>query len=63
MNQLYDIRICRIDSLNLPVEQLGTPYAFVAGQNKKAMLVFVPDKDIPDLSQQYYQIVKERFFH
>lgn len=48
--------------LNFPTVLENIPFLFIINSKLEAELVFIPEKTIPELSLQYYKIVKKRFF-
>lgn len=46
-----------------PVEQAGGPFLFVANSRQKALMPFIPNKEIPNLSADYYQFIVPLFQH
>ena len=62
MNQLSDINIYQVDSLNITIEDLGVPYVFIL-ENMRVQSIFIPDNEFPELSENYYDIILSRFFN
>lgn len=46
----------------LPLDQLNRSYFFVYNEENRASLVFIPDKDRPDRTLKYFQMVKAKYF-
>lgn len=49
--------------LNIPAEELGYPYYFVLHDDLTVSDVFVPDKSIPILSNNYLYMINKRYFN
>lgn len=48
--------------LGLPMENFNTPFMFILDKDIKAKQFFVPEKDMPELTDAYLRIIKKRFF-
>jgi hypothetical protein len=48
--------------LGLPMENFNTPFMFILDKDMKAKQFFVPEKDMPDLTNRYLTIIKSRYF-
>lgn len=53
-NHKLRIHIFNIDELNLPIEQANVPYFFRLDNFLSISKVFVPQKEIPDLTEIYF---------
>lgn len=62
MNQIEDINVYQVDSLNLDVEKLNVPYVFVLHNDMRTQFVFIPDKDFPELYIEYYNTIEDLFY-
>jgi hypothetical protein len=62
LNQLRDMKIYQVDSLNISIEEFNLPYVFVVDKNMSVQLLFIPDKELSDLDTEYYKIIKRKFF-
>jgi len=49
-------------NLNFPTVLKNIPFLFIINSKLEAELVFIPEKTIPELSYQYYEIIKKRYF-
>lgn len=48
-------------TLGLPVEQHDIPYMFLADSTFKAQFVFIPDENLPTLSEDYFRYIEQKF--
>ena len=48
-------------NLGLPPEHSNAPFVFITDSTLTARLVFVPAKEIPALSEEYYKVLRIRF--
>lgn len=60
--ELNDIPAYNIVKLNLPVEECGYPYCFTVDSSYRVSDVFVPDRNVPDLTSEYFRMVEKRYF-
>nr|WP_319398808.1 hypothetical protein [uncultured Carboxylicivirga sp.] len=63
--QTYEIQntnVYNTSSLNIPVEELNFPYYLVVDHNLRVLSVFVPDKASPNLTKEYLESIKTRYF-
>ena len=44
------------------MKKINVPYVFMSDSLLVAKHVFIPAKEIPELSTMYYQIIYERYF-
>ncbi len=49
--------------LSLPMENRNMPFLFVLDKDMMAKMVFIPDKGMPELTDEYLKIIKKRFFN
>lgn len=49
--------------LNLPVEASNVPFLFVLDNQLKVELLFVPVKEIPELTEEYFNSIKYRLWN
>lgn len=50
------------EDLGLPFEEYNTPFIFIIDRERITKMLFVPDKTIPDLTDFYLNMIKERYF-
>ena len=50
------------ECLSLPKVMKNIPLLFILDSNENTKLIFIPEKTIPELSLQYYEIVRKRYF-
>lgn len=48
--------------LGLPMEKSNTPFIFLLDSDMKAKQFFVPEKEMPSLTDEYLSIIKKRYF-
>jgi len=49
--------------LGLPAENTNLPFLFILNKDDMmAKMVFIPDKGMPELTDEYLKIIKKRFF-
>jgi len=46
--------------LGIPAERASVPVLFVAYPNRKIKYVFMPDKNIPKLTEQYLKFIQTK---
>jgi len=51
------------EGFRLPLDQANVPFLFMIDEEFQSKLVFVPEKNLPSMSEQYYDIIKSRFFN
>lgn len=51
------------DKENFPLYSLGAPYLFVLDKDLTVKMLFITDKTSPELTEEYLNIIKERFFN
>jgi hypothetical protein len=50
------------DVLGLSLENENTPFMFILDQDMKTRHVFIPEKGMPELTDEYLSAMKERYF-
>jgi len=50
------------EDLGLPFEEYNTPFIFIMDKDRITKMMFVPDKTLPDLTDFYLNMIKERYF-
>lgn len=60
MNKLFT-QVYNVRSLNLPIENRQIPYLFVLDEELQVLNTFIPRKEIPELTEQYLEKMKELF--
>jgi hypothetical protein len=50
-------------ALHIPAEDLGYPYYFVLDSTLRISNVFIPDKGVPNVTNKYLELVKEKYFN
>ena len=50
------------NKLGLLIDKYDSPYLFVTNRNMIANQIFIPLKEIPNLSEMYYEIIITRYF-
>ncbi len=48
--------------LGLPMENRNMPFLFILDKDMKAKMFFIPDKGMPELTDEYLSILKKRMF-
>jgi len=48
-------------NLGLPQENIGEPYYFILSEDSTVSSIFIPDKLLPDLTDNYFSIIGEIF--
>lgn len=56
-NEVYSIK-----QLNLPIEASNVPFLFILDDRMKVELLFAPIKEIPELTQDYFNAVQYRLW-
>jgi hypothetical protein len=57
----YPIYIIEYDSLSIPLESLNFPYFFVVDKNFKVTNVFYPLTSMPELTEDYFRVLKNKY--
>ncbi|MCW9707046.1 hypothetical protein [Fodinibius salsisoli] len=58
----FDLNIYKKENnIGLPVEKEGVPYMFLVGPDLKAHYLFIPDQELPILSERYFHLIKQKF--
>lgn len=57
-----DVSIYNSNNFDIPIEDYGYPYFFVLENNMKIHNVFIPDKEITEITLQYLDLVNTRYF-
>lgn len=50
------------NALSIPLEKSNIPFLFILDNEMKAKQIFVPEKGMPDLTDEYLSIIKRRYF-
>jgi hypothetical protein len=50
------------DKEKFPLYSLGAPYLFILDKDLVVKMLFITDKTSPELTKEYLNIIKERFF-
>ena len=50
------------ERLQLPIEDIDTPYFFISDETLIAKEVFIPDKSINDLTSEYLRVITHKYF-
>jgi len=50
-----------LEQTNIPIERYDFPYFYILNSDMKTQLVFLPIKEIPDLTKRYLDIIHLRF--
>jgi hypothetical protein len=58
---IQDMKVYNISSLKIPVEDIGYPYCFILDNNMQLSNVFVPDKGMPKITNEYLAMVQKKF--
>ena len=45
------------------LEKVDNPYLFVTDESLEMKMIYVPEKNIPSMSQKYYEIIKKKVFN
>ena len=48
--------------LDIPLEKYNKPYYFILDSNLRANMFFIPDMTKPELTQKYFEMVKDKYF-
>lgn len=48
--------------LGLPLEKANIPFLFILDEEMKTKQFFVPEKEMPELTDRYLSVIKERYF-
>ena len=59
---IHFMKAYNVLQLDIPIEDLGVPYFFILDRSLKVSNVFVPEKLTPELTNQYLEIINERYF-
>ena len=51
-----------IETVDLPIEDIGFPYYFILDNECNVLNVHIPDKSAPNVDYNYLQKIRERFF-
>lgn len=57
---IQKMKVYNASDFNLPAESIGYPYCFVLDSNMQISNVFVPDKGIPKLTDEYLEIIQNK---
>jgi hypothetical protein len=64
LNKLdMDIYNLHYQKLGIPIEDDNTPFIFLIDSTLTSTMVFMPIKEVPTYSEQYYTLMKQRFFN
>jgi len=56
-----EILTLKNSELGLPLEETKTPFLFLLDKKGKIEMVFIPDKSLPDYTDRYLEVIKNRF--
>jgi hypothetical protein len=56
-----EILTLKNSELGLPIEETKTPFLFLLDKKGKIEMVFIPDKSLPDYTDRYLEVIKNRF--
>ena len=59
---LQDRPIYNVLNLDIPAEEIGLPYYFTVDKTFKISNLFVPDKLLPNLTNNYLEMINKRYF-
>ncbi|MDR0680580.1 MAG: hypothetical protein LBG15_01835, partial [Dysgonamonadaceae bacterium] len=59
---IQDMNVYNTGALSLPAEEMGFPYYFVLDSALRVTDVFVPNKIVPELTDRYLKMIRERYF-
>lgn len=59
-NYKIDHEVYSVKKIDLPLEESNVPYLFLLDENLKIELIFAPIKELPELTDSYFQIIKSR---
>ncbi len=57
LNKVFT-HVYNVKSLDLPVEEKHLPYLFVLDKNMRVMDLFIPRKEVPELTSEYLERIK-----
>lgn len=61
LNQLkMDVYNINEEALGIPLERSGIPFMFLLDKEYKTKFVFVPEKTMPQLTENYFHLMKEQ---
>lgn len=53
--------IFNLESMEIEIEKYGFPYYFLLLPDMKVSKVFIPVKEIPEMTEKYFELIKEEF--
>ena len=59
-NYKIDHEVYSVKKIDLSLEESNVPYLFLLDENLKIELIFAPIKELPELTDRYFQIIKSR---
>lgn len=62
LNYNIDYEVYSIKTLGLPIEQSNVPFLFLLNPDMTVELIFAPIKELPDLTKNYFNMLKHRFW-
>ena len=56
------MKVYNISSFKIPAEEIGYPYFFVLNSNLEVLDLFIPNKIMPKLTEDYLRIINKKYY-
>ncbi|WP_147679231.1 hypothetical protein [Algibacter pacificus] len=59
---LKKMKVYNASSFNIPAEEIGYPYFFVLNSNLEVLDLFIPNKAVPKITEDYLKIINKKYY-